>query len=231
MKKNKLPGGSSIRLFYVFVLLVFLGWILGWFVRLERPAIQSFFEGIPLIYSAVLFTLFYVVLSFFLWFTKDIFMVASAIIYGPFVSTIFVWSAETVNAIILFVLARRLGHGFVRNRLETRWHGLWKRMNKVGFWDMLALRAIIFAPFRFLDLTFGLTGMPLRNYMAAVIPGSLPRVWMRQYFLYIFFVIVAKDIGSLIVYIQERQYLSYFALFYVILWGILFYRLKKILWG
>jgi uncharacterized membrane protein YdjX (TVP38/TMEM64 family) len=230
MKNTKSPGGS-IRLFYAFILLIFLGWVLGRFVKLERPTIQSFFEGIPLLYAAVLFILLYAVLSFFLWFTKDIFMVASVVIYGPFVSTVFVWSAEIVNAIILFFLARRLGHGFVKTRIEPRWHGLWKRMNKIGFWDMLALRAIIFAPFRFLDLAFGLTEIPLRNYLAAVIPGSLPRVWMRQYFLYIFFVIVAKDLGSMIVYIQERQYLSYFALFYVILWVILFYRLKKILWG
>lgn len=229
--KSFIFSDSSTRRFFFLILIIISGWALGQFLRIETQTIHSFFEGIPLVYSAVLFVLLYVVLTFFIWFTKDILMIAGAVFYGPYISTVFVWIAETLNSIILFVLARRLGHEFVRNKINEKWHGLWERMSGVGFWDMLALRAIILVPFRFLDLIFGLTKKPLSRYLAAVIPGSLPRVFMRQYGIYIFFILAAQNIGSLIVYIQERQYISIFAFFYLILWGILFYRLKKILWG
>jgi uncharacterized membrane protein YdjX (TVP38/TMEM64 family) len=221
---------STLR-FCFFILLIFFCWILGRFFSIDEQTIRSFFVRIPLVYSAIVFVLIYVVLTFFLWFTKDILMVTSVILYGPYVSTLFVWIAEIINSVILFLLARSLGHEFVKNKMKGKFQGLRERMDKVGFWDMIALRGIILIPFRFLDLTFGLTKVSLKKYLTAVIPGSLPRVFMRQYGVYIFFIVVAKDIGSLIIYIQERPYLSLFAFFYLILWGILFYRLKKIVWG
>jgi uncharacterized membrane protein YdjX (TVP38/TMEM64 family) len=221
----------STRRFYLFILLLIFCWILGRILRIDEQTVRSFFEGIPLVYSAIVFVLIYVVLTFFLWFTKDILMVTSDLLYGPYVSTLFVWIAEIINSVILFLLARNLGHEFVKNKMKEKCQGLRERMDKVGFWDMVALRGIILIPFRFLDMTFGLTRVSLKKYLTAVIPGSLPRVFMRQYGIHIFFIMVAKDIGSLIIYIQERPYLSLFAFFYLILWGILFYRLKKILWG
>jgi uncharacterized membrane protein YdjX (TVP38/TMEM64 family) len=221
---------SKLR-FSLFVFLIVFCWFLGRIFKIDERTIRSFFDGIPLVYSAVVYIFLYVVLTFFLWFTKDIFMVTGAVIYGPYASTVFVWIAEIINAILLFLLARKLGHEFVKNKMKGKWQGLSERMDSVGFWDTVALRAIILIPFRFLDLTFGLTKVSLKKYLAAAIPGSIPRVFMRQYGIYVFFIVVAKNIATLILYIQQRRYLSLFAFCYLILWGILFYRLKKILWG
>jgi hypothetical protein len=72
--------------------------------------------------------------------------------------------------------------------------------------------------------------------MIAVIGGSWPRVFMRQYFVVMVFSVVAgKDLGVmyqyLLEFVSQRPYLTPFAFVYLVLTLVLFYRLKKIIGG
>ena len=61
----------------------------------------------------------YVVLTFFIWFgPKDVFRIASGVIFGAEISTIYITIAETVNAILLFMLSRIFGREYIEKKFK-----------------------------------------------------------------------------------------------------------------
>ena len=180
MKKSLSPNARN---FLIFILFLAVCLAAGWYFDIDRDYYRSLLEGVPLAFSGPVFVFLYSALTFFIWAAKDILKIVGAVMFGAYWSALFIWLAEIVNACVLFQFSRRLGRGFVEEKERGLWAKLDKRIEDLRFFDLFLLRAVILIPYRFLDLAAGLTKMPFKKYLTAVVVGSLPRVFFIQFFL------------------------------------------------
>ena len=169
--------------FLIFIIAIVLLWYLGRACHIDAQGIENYFKRFPLVYSGILYIALYVVVTFFIWLSKDVFRFAAAIVFGAYWSTLFIWIAETINAVILFYGARFLGRNFVENSLKGGLKNLDQRLAKINFFWLFMFRATPLIPFRFLDLGLGLTRINFLRYMWAVIFASPLRIFWVQYIL------------------------------------------------
>jgi uncharacterized membrane protein YdjX (TVP38/TMEM64 family) len=233
---QKKPFNQSTSKFLIFLTVIILCWLAGKFFHFDQEAVKAYIGQFPPVLSGITYVALFVVFTFLIWFSKDLMMLIGGVLFGVYYSTILTWAAESINAVILFHLSRKLGREFVEQKTQGKLKGLDQRLATTSFLDLLALRAIILIPYRFLDLGYGLTNIPFKKYMTAVLLGSWPRLFMRQYFvIMVFNVVVGKNFKEMYQYLMqfvgERPYLTPFAFIYLAITLILFYRLKKILGG
>ncbi len=167
--------------FLIFVVALALFWLLSRHFHIEPDSAENFFRKIPLLYSGAIFIILYVIVTFFIWFSKDVFRVVAAVLFGAYISTVFVFIAEALNAFILFFLSRCLGRGFVENKTGGKYGGLDKKLARIGFFWLVMFRLAPLAPFRFMDITAGLMDIPFKKYLFAVILGSPFRIFWLQF--------------------------------------------------
>lgn len=212
--------------FLVLIIGLSLTWYLGRFFHMDNEALQESLGKFPLFYAGITFVILYCVVTFFIWFSKDVFKFLGAVLFGPYLSTLFIWAAEISNAFILFYLARYLGRGFVENSLKEQKKNLDGRLSKFSFFWLFMFRLVPLMPFRFLDLAAGLSGISFKKYLIAVIFGSPLRIFWVQYIL----IGVGKSIFNnpyaLLDYLLANRTLFTFSFFYVILTILITLRLK-----
>jgi uncharacterized membrane protein YdjX (TVP38/TMEM64 family) len=169
--------------FLILIIALFWIWYLGRYFNIDTQSIQKYLGKYPLIFSSILFILLYVVVTFFVWLSKDFFWLAGALLFGAVFSALLVWIAEIINAFILFYLARCLGRGYVERSLAERYRKLDGKLGDLSFIWLFIFRAAPLIPYRFMDLASGLTRMPFKRYLAAVILGSAFKIFWLQYVL------------------------------------------------
>lgn len=168
--------------FLLFVTLIITLWLLGRALNIDLVEVRLWLSQYPLWLSGSLFVLIYVGLTTVLWIgTIDFFRISAALLFGPYWSTLFVYTAEIANASILFLLSRKMGRQFVEERFHWQSQDAKYAPKNAGFWTAFVLRINPLVPFRFMDVGFGLTKMPFRVYFYAVICGSLLRIFWLQY--------------------------------------------------
>lgn len=201
--------------FFIFVAILAVGWYLGRFFDVDVEGMQRTLLQYPIGISAVLFIGLYVWVTFFVWFVaKDVFRISSAVIFGPYISTLLVWAAETVNAAILFTISRKLGRGFVEQRFKVKREDIDKMKKDSGFWGILAIRINPLVPFRFMDIGFGLSQVSFRKYMGIVFFASVPRIFWLQYILADVGANVFKDPQAVTDYLMAHQFVVVYSMLY-----------------
>ncbi|MEW6076134.1 MAG: VTT domain-containing protein [Candidatus Omnitrophota bacterium] len=182
MGQSKNGTGKKSRLRFLCLALSLLSiWWLGSFFKIDTAGFERALKGLAPVYGALAFILLYVGVTFFVWFSKDVFKFLGAFVFGACVSTYLIWVAEAINACILFGLARYLGREFIEKSYGQRHRKFEQKVAGVSFFWLLLFRAVPLIPFRFLDLAAGLTALPFRRYFAAVILGSPLRIFWVQY--------------------------------------------------
>jgi uncharacterized membrane protein YdjX (TVP38/TMEM64 family) len=78
-------------------------------------------------------------------------------------------------------------------------------------------RAVPLIPFRFLDLACGLTGMPFKIYLIAVILGSPLRIFWVQYVLAGLGKSIFNNPYALVEYLLDNKILFMFSFIYLLL--------------
>jgi len=175
---------KKIHKFLIFLLILTLCFILGRFIQPDLEYYRNLLSQYPLAISGILFVCLYVFVTFFIWFgAKDVFRIASAVLFGPYISTLFVWLGETLNAAILFQLSRKLGRDFVVEKFRLDARELHHFQADSDFLGIIAIRINPLIPFRFMDLGFGLSKMAFRKYLVAIIIASPFRILWLQYIL------------------------------------------------
>jgi uncharacterized membrane protein YdjX (TVP38/TMEM64 family) len=148
----------------------------------DVQAWQRFAARMPLLPAGIAYVTAYVAVTFFFVFGKDVFWLIGAALFGPALSAALIYSAELINLVILFTLARRFGREFVRRHTRA---GVLARIDactgELGFFWLVALRAVPLVPYRFQDLAAGLTRLSLRRYAAAAAIGSPLKIALVQY--------------------------------------------------
>ena len=166
--------------FLIFIAALILFWFLGWYFHIE-PGILEGFRNYSIFLSGIIFIFLYVLVTFFVWFSKDVFRVTAAVIFGAYISTLLVFTAETINAAVLFFLSRYLGRGFVEKKIGAKAGGLDEKLSGISFFWLVMFRLAPLLPFRFMDMAAGLTKISFRKYLLAVIIGSPLRIFWLQF--------------------------------------------------
>jgi uncharacterized membrane protein YdjX (TVP38/TMEM64 family) len=169
--------------FLILIVAIASIWYLGKYFSIDIEAIQGSLKKFPVFYSGIIFVILYCIVTFFIWLSKDLFKFISAVLFGAYLSTLLIWIAEIINAAILFYTARLLGRGFVKNSLRGRHNKLDEGLGNLSFFWLFIFRAVPLIPFRFLDLSLGLTSISFKRYLCAVILGSPLRIFWVQYIL------------------------------------------------
>lgn len=201
--------------------------ILGRYFKIDSEKLKQIFIGRSFLRAALSYIFLYVVVTFFIWLSKDIFRFIAAIIFGPFLSTMLVFLAEMINALILFSLSRYLGKGFVDTLLRSTSEGLKTKVSEGTLWFLFMLRAIPLVPFRMLDLVCGLTRMRLSRYLMIAALASPARVFWVQYILSGLGEAAFKNPELLMNYLLENRIAFVWSLVYLISAIILTFRLRK----
>lgn len=213
--RSKILESSTVRFFLLIGLLV-VCWYLGRYFPLDTAFYKSWLLQFPVVLSGLIFILLYVGVTFFAWLAKDLFKIVGAFVFGAYVSTLLIWIAEMFNAAILFHLSRKLGRGFVENKLKRKKSGLDRHIADSGFWGIFALRAIPLVPYRFLDLACGLTKISFAKYFLIVVVGSPLRIFWIQFILAGIGEAFLKDPSALSKYLMENTAVFVWSFFYAI---------------
>lgn len=218
---------KNISRLSVFILSVALILLLGRFYHLDAERIEKFLKGFPLYYSGIVFIIFYCFFTFFIWLSKDVFRLIGALLFGAYLSTLFIWVAEIINCLILFHLARYLGRSFVERSLKTKQNNLDERLSRLNFLWILLFRAAPLVPFRFLDLAAGLTGISFAKYLLAAVLGSPLRIFWLQYILSSVGKGIYNNPYALAEFLSADKTLFFWSLMYLILVIIVAFKMKS----
>jgi uncharacterized membrane protein YdjX (TVP38/TMEM64 family) len=222
----RISGKSTVK-FLVLVAALALLWPLSRYFHLDPDKTEAFLTKFPLVYSGIIFVCLYVVVTFFFWFSKDIFRVVCALLFGAYVSTLFIFIAEAINAVILFSFSRFLGRQFVEDHLGKIRGGLDRKLANTGFLWLFLFRTVPLIPFRFLDLAAGLTDISFKRYMAAVVLGSPVRIFWVQYILAGAGRGILKNPQALVDYLSLNRGAFIFSFIYLVLIVFVAIKLKK----
>lgn len=212
--------------FLLFIVILSLLWLMGNFFHIDTEGIRRSLAHLPVFHRGILFILLYVIVSFFIWFSKDIFWVVGAVLFGAYTSALLVWIAEIINAFILFHLAHFLGRDFIKHYLSERYNKFDEKIGCFGFPWFFLLRAVPLIPYRFLDLGAGLTCLSFGRYLAAVIIGSPLKIFWVQYILAGVGESVFNNPAKLVEYFLSNRLLFNLSLIYLLLIGVIIWRLK-----
>lgn len=136
MQKIK-PAAKNLFNFLALVLILFFSWFLGKASHINTDYLHNLLFKFPLVYSGLIYIILYVVLSFFIWFAKDILRATAALLFGAYLSTLFVYLSEMINAAILFNLSRFLGRDFVGRYCKGNVLNFDKKIERIGFFWIL----------------------------------------------------------------------------------------------
>jgi uncharacterized membrane protein YdjX (TVP38/TMEM64 family) len=211
--------------FFLLVLLVLGLWYFGRGIPFSSDLIRQRLEQIPLVYRGIGYVVLYVVVTFFLIFSKDVFWVVGALYFGAVFSTVLIWVAEVINCGVLFYLSRFLGRAFVRKRMQTKYEHLDERLGSTGFIWLFVFRAAPVIPYRFLDLAVGLTSIPFRRYLLAVVLGTPVKTFFIQYVLASLDVAALRDPSRMVVFMTQHREVMFAGVVYV---ALMFAALFKI---
>lgn len=216
---------SELRITLLIISLAII-WYLGRSYHIDPAAIEGALKKLPLFLSGVIYIALYVVVTCFIFFSKDIFWVLGAVLFGAGFSTLFICIAECLNALILFHLARHLGRGYVEKRVTEKYRYLDEKLGRVKFLWLFIFRATPLIPYRFMDLAAGLTSIHFRRYLTAAILGTPLKTFWIQYILAGVGYNIFRDPGSLVQYFLNNRVLFIFSFVYIIFIIIVLIKLK-----
>lgn len=104
-----------------------------------------------------------------------------AILFGPYLGTLYTWFGAVIGAVLAFLLAKALGRGFVDQLLKGKLQTLDQRLHDHGFTGLLVLRLVPLFPFNGLNFGCGLTSIRFRDYVLATAIGIIPGTFIFQF--------------------------------------------------
>ena len=170
--------------FLIFIILVTLFICLSRYLSFDKEFLQAQLNKFPPALAGFVFVVIYVGVTFFIWLgPKDVFRLTAAYLVGPYVSTVWVYTAEMINLLIFFSLSRKLGREFVKEHFKGNWERVDRAVSGTSFWWVFFIRTFPVIPLRFADLGFGLTGIRLSKYLLISAVGTPLRIFVIQFFL------------------------------------------------
>lgn len=207
----------------IFLLAIII--ILGNFFSGNLEKINAFLKKTPLIYSSVVFIILYVLANFVIfWDVKDLLKPVAAVIFGAYLSTLFIYIAEIINAFLFFNISKILGRPFVEKILRGKFKNFYENLQSLSFSWIFMLRLLPLIPYRVLDTGFGLSRVSFRKYFAAVILASPPRIFWIQF---IMASVGGFSFEKIMQYYQKNNLITFLVLIYFIVSIVIAFKWKN----
>ncbi len=214
MVKETILNNKAVK-FALLLLILVACWYGGRVFNVDVAYYQEFFSKYPLALSGLIFIVLYVVTTTFIWFgPKDVLRISSAILFGPYVSTVFVWIGEMCNAAIMFHLSRILGREYVQQRLGVGSGDLDKMKDDASFLGIAAWRINPLVPFRLMDLGYGLTPVSFTKYFVTIVILSFFRILWLQFIIAGIGTSIFKDASAMMDYFLAHPAVLRMSAFY-----------------
>jgi len=225
---NRFSFDKNTRHFIAFLGIIAFCWFLGAYFHFDEDSFQKFLSKFPVSLSSFVFVFLYVLVTLLSWLAKEILKPIGAVLFGAYLSTFLIWMAETINAIIVFGLSRKLGRGFVEKILGAKLEKIEDCVGSSGFWGLLALRAVPLVSFQILDLMAGLSKISWKKYFLIVLLGSPLRIFWIQFILAGVGTAFLKDSTVLIDYLSKNSFIFILSFIYTMAAIGLAVKIKKI---
>lgn len=99
---------------------------------------------------------------------------AAGAIFGSAMGTLYAVCAASVGATLAFLATRYLLRDFVVNTFGRKLEGINRELEQRGFNYLLFLRLVPLFPFFLINLSAGLTRLPLRTFVLGTLLGIIP---------------------------------------------------------
>ena len=108
-------------------------------------------------------------------FHATILAAAGGLLFGPFFGAVLAVFSATATSLLPFIIARRLGRGWVETQVKgTRLDDWLQRANRGSFSFILMLRLVPILPWELQNYVAGITQIKVPTYLAATLLGSTP---------------------------------------------------------
>ncbi|MBW1744342.1 MAG: VTT domain-containing protein, partial [Deltaproteobacteria bacterium] len=117
-----------------------------------------------------------------------------------------------------------LGKDYVEKTLRGKFKRFYERIDEINLGWIFLLRAVPLIPYRVLDISFGLSKLPLKKYILIVILASLPRIFWVQ------FVLAGMkgfSMNAAVAYFNENNVVFFLSLAYFVITLIVAFRIKR----
>jgi uncharacterized membrane protein YdjX (TVP38/TMEM64 family) len=112
-----------------------------------------------------------------------VFVIANALAYGMWAGFLYSWIGVCIGAMLVFLLARWFGRRFgprIRRRYpKTERFFTW--VERKGFTPIFLLSCFPFSPSALVNISAGLSNMPLHTFMTAIILGKAVMIFMLSF--------------------------------------------------
>ena len=98
----------------------------------------------------------------------------TGIVFGPVLGFVYALIGETVSAILIYFLGRKLGRATVRRFAGKRINELSRRIAKRGLIAVIVVRMLPIAPFTIINLIAGASHISFRDFVLGTIIGMAP---------------------------------------------------------
>ena len=142
-------------------------------LKAQQQVIQQFLHESPLL-TALVYFLIYIVVTGLSLPGATILTLAGGMVFGLWWGTLLVSFASTLGATVAFLLARYLFQDWVEDRFGQRMEAINAGLKKDGAFYLLSLRLMPVFPFFMINLTMGVTEIPLWTYYWVSQLGMLP---------------------------------------------------------
>lgn len=221
------PARDKIK-FYIFITLILFFILIGKFIKIDFDFVKSQLSSFPLLYSGIIFVILYCFLTFFIWLSKDILRFVAAFVFGPFLSTFFIFIAETINAFILFNFSRALGKEYILKAASQKHLSSIEKLSRINFFWLFMFRLTPLVPFRFLDMACGLTNISFKKYLLAVIFGSPIRIFWVQFFLASLGLSLLTNVEAVKLFLFNNVHMLWLSIAYIVLVFIVAIKIKRV---
>lgn len=133
-------------------------------------------------YSAIIFILIYSLKPLVGIIPASLLSVASGILFGTFLGTLYTMIGAAIGATVAFYFARFLGKDFVDKILKGKLALLDENIGKNGFRIILLMRLSVIFPFDPLSYAAGLSKMSYKDFILGTIIGILPEMTAYNFF-------------------------------------------------
>jgi len=205
--------------FLIFILIIIFLGVLNKYFKFNPSFLKAYLSGYSIIWAGIVFVTLYVVVTFFIWLSKDVFRLISALMFGAPLSTLLVWISEMINAYVLFYFSRYMGKEFIEKKIFKEKTSYYEMIleKKRSFFSLFIIRLVPLVPFRFMDMFMGLSPVSFKKYFWIVFFASPIRIYWLQSILASLGQDVFRSPEKIIYYFLTHKIIFIISLIYVIL--------------
>ncbi len=124
------------------------------------------------------------VIGGFLSFPVTLMIIATAVIFGPWMGLVYALLGAEISALVMFAAGRRLGRGLVRRYAGDLLNRLSRKLSDTGLIAVITFRVIPVAPFSVINVAAGASEIRFRDFalgsFIGLIPGTLAVVLVED---------------------------------------------------